>query len=68
MDIKSSVAKLAADADMRNRFIRQVPDAFNDYFVTATGELATRKELEINGLIRYFKDGLDLVTGQLSKI
>ena len=68
MDIKSVVAKLVSDCDLRKRFLKQVPDVFNDYFVTNSGELVTEDELKIINSLRYFSNGLDMVSGCLAKL
>jgi hypothetical protein len=68
MDIKSAVARLVSDCDQRQRFILNVPDAFDGYFVTNSGEIVTEDELKRINSLRYFSDGLDLVSGSLARL
>ncbi len=68
MDIKSAVAKIASDCDLRKRFIRSVPDVLDSYFISGQGELLTKQELEKASVTKYFLDGLDLISGQVARI
>jgi hypothetical protein len=61
MKINSAVAKIAANADMRERLLRVCPTALNGYFVSRTGELMTREEADKAYAINILMDGMDFV-------
>lgn len=65
MDIKSAVAKIASDCDLRTRFIRSVPSALDDYFVSGSGDLLTKTEADKASVNKYLIDGLDFVANKI---
>jgi hypothetical protein len=68
MDIKPVVARIASDCDLRKRFVRSVPTALDNYFLSGSGELLTKKELETQTAFNYLLDGLDFVAGQVARV
>ncbi|MCX6796685.1 MAG: hypothetical protein NTW06_04290 [Candidatus Falkowbacteria bacterium] len=67
MDLKPIVARLAADCDLRNRLVRCVPTALDNFFVSG-GEILTEEELNAQKAFTYFLDGIDFVAGQVAKV
>lgn len=65
MDLKPIVAKLAADCDLRTRFVRSVPGALDNYYLSESGQLMTRQELDKAYPITFLWDGLDLVVNSI---
>ena len=69
MDIKSVTATLVSDCDLSKRFVEQVPEVFDNYFIdTNSGELVTEDELKRINSLRYFSNGLDIISGCLAKL
>jgi len=65
MDLKSVIAKIAADADLRNRFTRTVPGLLDNYFLSGSGQILTKEEADRAYAINFFLDGLDFVSSQV---
>ncbi len=65
MDLKPTVARLAADCDLRKRLVRNVPGILDDYVLSGQGELLTRGEADRAYAINFFLDGLDFVSSQV---
>lgn len=65
MDIKPTVAKLAADADMRERLLRACPSILDNYFLSRQGELMTREEADKSYAINILMDGMDFVASSI---
>ncbi|PLX27164.1 hypothetical protein C0583_04660 [Candidatus Parcubacteria bacterium] len=68
MDIKSVVARIASDCDLRTRFNRNVPGLFDDYVLSGQGELMTKDEANRSSVFNYFLDGMDFVSSQVTKV
>jgi hypothetical protein len=62
MDMKPVIAKIVADCDLRNRFLRQFPKFLDNYLISGKGELLTREESNKSYAINFLKDGLDFVS------
>lgn len=65
MDLKPTVARLAADCDLRTRLVRNVPGILDNYVLSGSGELLTKKEADRSYAINFFLDGLDFVSSQV---
>ncbi len=68
MNIKSVVARIASDCDLRKRFNRNVPGLFDDYVLSGQGELMTRDEANRALAFNYFLDGIDFVSSRVNKV
>jgi hypothetical protein len=68
MDMKPVIARIAADCDLRNRFLQQFPKLLDSYFLSGSGELLTKQEADNLYPLNYFLDGLDLISGQLNLV
>ena len=67
MDLKPTVARLAADCDLRTRLVRNVPGILDDYVLSGQGKLLTNKEADRGYAINFFLDGLDFVASQIKQ-
>lgn len=65
MDIKPTVAKIAANADMRERLLRACPSALDGYFLSGSGQLMTKEEANKAYAINILMDGMDLVANSI---
>ena len=65
MDIKSVVARIASDCDLRMRFNRNVPGLFDDYVLSERGELQTKDEANRASAFTYILDGMDFLASQI---
>ena len=61
MDLKHNIIKIMCDADLRQKFLRHLPNLFDDYYLTDHGEVLTDKELENLSALNYFLNGFDLI-------
>jgi len=61
MDIKKCLVKIIVDADLREKFIRTLPNLFDSYFITNRGEVLTREELKKLQALNYSLDELNSV-------
>lgn len=62
MDLKPYIVKAVSDADLRAKFLRHIPNMFDDYFLTETGEVLTDEEMKSLSSLNYFINGLDMVS------
>lgn len=67
MDLKPIVSKIAADCDLRNRFLRQFPKLFDSYFLSG-GRLMTEDEINKKYAFSYFWDGMDFIANQVTRV
>lgn len=67
MDMKPVVARIAADCDLRNRFLQQFPKLLDPYFLSG-GELLTEDEINKKSAFNYFLDGMDFVSDQITRV
>lgn len=61
MDLKPYIVKAASDADLRAKFLRHIPNMFDDYYLTKQGEVLTGEEIKRLSSLNYFLNGLDMV-------
>ena len=68
MDIKSTVARIASDCDLRTRFVRNVPGLLDQFFLSGQGEILTEEEANKAYAINFFLDGMDFISSQTIKV
>ena len=61
MDLKNNIIKIMCDADLRQRFLKHLPDLFDNYYLAKNGEVLTAHELESLSALNYFLNGFDLI-------
>ncbi|MDP2709424.1 MAG: hypothetical protein Q8O93_05300 [bacterium] len=60
MDIKPIIAKMAADCDLRNRFIKTLPGLLDKYALSPEGEIITCEPTTPSKTSKLFLDGFNL--------
>ena len=66
MNITSIVARIASDADLRRRFLKNFQGLLNDYYVSVNGEI-TREPAMHPVTPKFFLDGFNLAGSIVKK-
>lgn len=64
MDISHVVARMVADCDFRNRFLRQFPNLLDNYLLSEDGQIIIR-EPGVQVIDKYLFDGLSFASSKI---
>ena len=64
MDLRPIIARMAADCDLRNRFLKQFPHLLDNYELTKDGQIIT-SEPSVRTERKNFLDGFSFINSKV---